>query len=99
MNSLNTTPKTYSPFWALGVVFVTLILLQTFSLWDDFKQRSRIMVASAQLKSLVGQAQTTIATTEAVGRELVVLSAASEEARKIIAEFKIQITKPPESGK
>ena len=91
--------KTYSPFWALGLVFATLILMQAWYVKDDFQQRSQIKAASAQLKGLVSQAQTISATTEAVGRELVALSAGSEEAKKIIAEFKIQITKPPEPGK
>ena len=91
--------KTYSPFWALGLVFATLIFMQAWYVKEDFKQRSQINADSAQLKGLVGQAQTISDTTEAVGRELVALSAGSEEARKIIAEFKIQITKPPESEK
>ena len=98
MNGPNTTPKTYSSFWALGLVFVTLIVLQNFYLWEDFTKRSQIKAASAQLKGLVGQAQTISATTEAIGRELVAISSGSEEAKKIIAEFKIQINKPPDQG-
>lgn len=99
MSPQNGNPKTYSSFWSLGLVFVTLILLQSFYVWDDFKQRSQIKAASAQLKGLVGQAQTISAAAEAIGRELLAISAGSEEAKKIIAEFKIQINKPPEPGK
>ena len=100
MNPQNTAGKIYSPCWALGLVFATLIFLQAWYVKDDFNQRSQIKAAGAQLKGLVGQAQTISQTTEAVGRELVALAAAdSEEAKKIIAEFKIQINKPAEVAK
>ena len=88
------TPRIYSPFWALGLLIITLIFLQAWYVKDDFSQRSRINAESAQLQGLVRQAQTISQTTEAVGRELVALSAESEEAKKIIVEFKIQLNQP-----
>ena len=94
MNAQSTAAQEYSPFWALSLLIVTLIFLQTWYVVEDFKQRSEIEAARAQLKGLVGQAQTISQTTEAVGRELVVLATHSEEATKIIAEFKIQIDNP-----
>jgi len=97
MNPQNTAAKTYSPFWALGLVFATLIFLQAWYLKDDFNQRSQIEATQAQLKSLVGQAQTINQTTEAVGRELFALSSTSEEAARIITEFKIQLNQPAQS--
>jgi len=100
MSPQNTPAKTYSPFWPVGFVFATLIFLQAWYVKDDFNQRSQIKAAGAQLKGLVGQAQTINQTTEAVGRELDALAAAdSEEAKKIIAEFKIQVNKPAEAAK
>lgn len=94
MNHQNTVAKTYSPFWALVLVFATLIFLQAWYLKDDLSQRSQIEATQAQLKSLVGQAQTISQTTEAVGRELFALSSSSEEAARIITEFKIQLNQP-----
>ena len=99
MNPQNTATKAYSPFWALVLLFTTLIFLQAWYVKDDFNLRSQINAESGQLKDLVGKAQTISQTTEAVGRELVALSSDSEEAKKIITEFKIQLNKPPEPAK
>lgn len=86
--------KTYSPFWALLLLCATLGFLQSTYLIDDFKQKSQIQAARAQLKPTLTQAQTISQTTEAVGRELVALGAGSPEAAKIISEFKIQLNQP-----
>ena len=95
MNPQNIAAKTYSPFWALILVFATLIFLQAwYVLKDDINQRSQIEATQAQLKSLVGQAQTINQTTEAIGRELMALSSSSEEAARIITEFNIQLNQP-----
>jgi len=86
--------KSYSPFWALLLVFAALIYLQFAYVMDDFKQRSQIRAASAQLNTARTQAQTIRQTTEAVGRDLLAMSTNSAEAAKIISEFKIQISNP-----
>ena len=90
----NSTGTNYSPFWALWVVFLTLVFLQSTYLLNDFKQLGQIQTAQLQLKSAVAQAQAISQTTEAVGRELVALSGKSTEAAKIIAEFKIKLNAP-----
>ena len=51
MNTQNTAAKTYSPFWTLCILFVTLLFLQTSYLIDDFRQKSQIQAARTQLKS------------------------------------------------
>ena len=84
----------YSPFWALWVVFLTLLFLQSTYLVGDYKQQSEIQAVRLQIKSAVAQAQAVSQTTEAVGRELVALSGKSTEAAKIIAEFKIKLNAP-----
>jgi len=99
MNSPTTAAKTYSPFWALCLLFATLMFLQATYLIDDFKQKSQIEAARAQLKGALTQAQTISQTTEAVGRELVALAPTSPEAAKIIAEFKIQLNQPAAAKK
>jgi archaellum component FlaC len=99
MNSHTTAAKTYSPFWALCLLFGTLIFLQVAYVIDDFKQRSQIQAAREQLKPILTKAQNISQTTEAVGRELVALSPTSPEAAKIISELKIQVNKPVETKK
>ena len=97
--SNNPAAKTYSSCWALCVLFATLIFLQVSYVIDDFRQKSQIQAARAQLKPTLTQAQNISQTTEAVGRELVALSTNSAEAAKIIAEFKIQLNSPPQLKK
>ncbi len=99
MSNQPTAAKTYSPFWALCLVFATLITLQIAYVINDIEQRSQIRVARAQLQPMLNKAQTISQTTEAVGRDLVTLSTSSAEAAKIIAEFKIQLNKPAEAKK
>lgn len=82
--------KSYSSFWALVVLFVTLGFLQTTSLISDFSNRDKIQTARDQIKKALVQAQNINLTTEAVSRDLILLSAKSPEAAKIVAEFKIK---------
>lgn len=84
----------YSPFWALVVLVITLSFLQTAYLIDDFADRARIQTARSELKPVFARAQTINQTTEAVGRELIVLSSKSPEAAKIVAEFNLEINNP-----
>ena len=95
----NLATKIYSPFWALCLLFATLIALQISYVMSDFGLKSQLQAARAQLKPTLTQAQTVSQTTEAVGRDLVTLSANSTEAAKIISEFKIQLNTPPQSKK
>jgi hypothetical protein len=87
----------HSPFWALLAVFGVLLFLQAMYVLDDFKQRSQILSARAQLKTALTQAGALNQTTEAVGRDLLALSTNSVEAAKIIAEFKIKLNTPPKA--
>ena len=101
MKSLPTddASRSYSPFWAILAVFVTLIFLQTTYVMGDFEQKSQIKAAGAQVKPQLTQAKTVNQTTEALGRDLVALSANSTEAAKIVAEFKIRLNAPAEAPK
>ena len=95
-------PRRYSPFWALSLIFLTLIVFQGSFVLDDLKQyrqaaqqRDQIQNARDRLKGPLAQAQTLNQTTEALSRELLALSSNSVEAASIIAEFKIQVNNPP----
>ena len=91
--------RLYSPFWVLALVFLTLVFLQTIYLRGDFTKRNQIRTAREQLTAPLAKAQTINQMTEAVGRELLTLSADSPEAAKIIAEFKIQLNAPANPAK
>ena len=89
--STETSPreKSYSPFWAIWIVFLTFVFLQASYFHDDFTQRSRIEAAETQLKTPLTQTLAINRTIEAVSRELLALAPDSAEAAKIIAEFNI----------
>jgi hypothetical protein len=89
----------HSPFWALCLVFLSLIFLQVSYVTDDFKERDQIQAARTQLNLPLAQAQTLNQITEAVGRDLLTLSTNSVEAAKIVAEFNIRINNPPNPSK
>ena len=93
-NEIHPGQQTFSPFWALVILFITLGFLQTAYLVDDTSKCDQTQTARAQLKKDFVQARTINQTTEAVGRELIVLSAKSPEARKIVAEFNLEIKNP-----
>lgn len=84
----------HSPFWAILVVFVTLIILHIAYLVDDLRQRSQIQTAREQLKPEVARIQKLNQTSSAMLREVVVLSSQSAEAERIVKEFNIQINNP-----
>jgi len=86
----------YSPFWALFGVFVTLTVLQSVYLIEDYREYSRIRVAAAETKIKLAQAQVITKTAEEVGKDLLALAAGkSPEADKIIAEFNIRVKGKP----
>lgn len=84
---MNKSPQTYSPFWALTAVFLTFLILQAMNLKASFDQRTRLKETQAQMEKLVPQANTINQTVENLGRDL--LSMTNQEARQIVADFKI----------
>ncbi len=93
-NHVATTPKRYSPFWAVSLVFLTLIVLQCCFLWDDYSVRSDLLRTQANLTDALTKAQQISQITEAVSRDIYVMSNDSEEARKIVTEFNIRYAIP-----
>lgn len=85
----------YSAFRAVFLVFLALIALQSIYLADDFRQRSRLKAAEADLAGTLSQAQGIQLTAERVGHELLALATAkSSEAARIVAEFQIKTNAP-----
>lgn len=94
MNPSPADSESYSPFWVLALVFLTLIFLQTVYLRGDFTKRDQIQAARQQLTAPLNKAQTINQMTEALGRDLLAWATNSPEAARIIAEFKIQLNAP-----
>ena len=89
-----TTPMPYSPFLAVTLVFLTLIILQCCFLWDDYSLRKDMLTTQANLTDSLARAQKIIQITEGITRDIYVRSNDSEEARKIAAEFEIRYANP-----
>lgn len=89
-----TAPRSCSPFRALAVLFITVGFQQGAYLINDFGTCDRIQLARSELKTVLAQARTINQTTEAVGRDLIVLASKSPEAARIVAEFKLEISNP-----
>jgi hypothetical protein len=81
------SPRSYSPFLALTAVFLTFTFLQAVNLKGIFEQRSRLESALADQNKVLPQALTINKTVESLGHDL--LSMTNQEARQIIADFKI----------
>jgi hypothetical protein len=87
MKNNNHSSRNYSPFWALTAVFLTFIFLQGVNLKSILQQRSRIQAALVDFNKVLPQARTINQTVENLGHDL--LSMTNQEARQIIADFKI----------
>lgn len=84
---MKNAPQTYSPFWAIAAVFLTFIFLQSVSLSNILKQRSQLEATQAELQKIIPQALTINQTIENLGKDLLAMT--NQEARQIIADFKI----------
>jgi hypothetical protein len=87
-------PTSFSPFVPLMIVFLSLTLLQVFSLKGLIDQRQTLLRHERALNQDLPQATAIADTVENLGRDLVSLSAKSAEARKIVTEFNIQLNQP-----
>jgi hypothetical protein len=95
MDAANPPTKRYSPFWPVTVVFISLIVLQSFYIAADFNDRSRIKQAHAELAPLVSQARKITQVLEDLGKELITLSRAhNAEAAKIVSELNLKLHEP-----
>ena len=84
------SPKTYSPFWAIAIVFLTFVFLQTVNVKGLLDQRTQLEATRAQMQKVVPQALNLNQTVEKLGHDL--LSMTNKEARQIVADFKIAPT-------
>ncbi len=83
-------PASYSPFWAVFVVFLTMGIgyaIQLGSLWNQYQQTRK---TEAMLVEMLPQVRAINTKLQKVTQELIQLSATSAPARQIVADFNIQ---------
>ncbi|MEO5802755.1 MAG: hypothetical protein ABIR24_04435 [Verrucomicrobiota bacterium] len=85
--TINDSARRHSPFWALTAVFLTLVFLQGMDLISLLEQRSRLQTTLADFHKIMPQAVIINKTVENLGRDLLAMT--NQEARQIIADFKI----------
>jgi hypothetical protein len=88
-------PAVHSPFWPLFLVFLTLATLQAFNLKTTLEQHGQLQKNQREMGRNLPNARMMLETVEALGRDLIVLSGSSEEARAIVTEFQIRINETP----
>lgn len=87
--------RTYSPFWALWVVFATLSALQATYLVNDFSERSQVIASKRDVDRLMPEVEKINRATESMGKGILDLAnAGSGEAKKIAAEMQIKVNTP-----
>ena len=93
---IKTTPlRSYSTFWPLLSVFISLVILQGVYIAGDLNDRSQIKQAQAQLAPITGQAQKITQIVEDLGKDLLTLSnAKNAEAAKIVTDLNIKLNEP-----
>jgi hypothetical protein len=94
---MKNSQQTYSPFWALAALFLTFIFVQGVNLKEITAQRSQLQAAHAELEKILPEALKINKTVENLGNDL--LSMTNQEARQIVADFKITPTAPAAPAK
>lgn len=83
-------PSAYSPFGAIVLVFLALVIgysIQLGSLWNQYQQNKQAQTA---LVEMLPQVKAVNAKLQKVSQELIQMSATSAPAKQIVAEFNIQ---------
>jgi hypothetical protein len=83
-------PARHSPFWAIAMVFVTLVVVNAIQLVNLWNQHQIATQTDAALLKVLPQAKETNNKLRAIGEELIRLSATSVPAGEIVAEFNIR---------
>ncbi len=92
---LSKSSTQYTAFWPLIIILSTVLIISGFELINLLGQRQQLRLVSAQLEKPAQQAQLINGTLGKMSKELLLLSSNSEEARKIVRDFGIQM-RPPE---
>lgn len=86
-----TSSDGHSPFLAVFVVFVALLVGYALQLWNLAAQAQQIQKTDASLVSLQPQVKILSTTLQGVSRDLMILSTNSPAARQIVSEFGIRV--------
>jgi Tfp pilus assembly protein PilO len=80
----------YSPFWAVAIVFLVLMIGYTVQLYNQWDQRHQARNTEAALVEMMPRVKAINAKLEGVSQELIRLSATSATAKQIVEEFGIR---------
>ncbi len=94
-NFIPATEKKYTPFTAILIIVVALLIVYGLQLRTIITQRSMIKNANAELASVMPQAEALNNTMVAISQDLLSMSPTNQSARQIIADFKIQAVQNP----
>ncbi len=86
-NNNPNSSQSYSPFWVLTAVFLTFAFMNGINLKSVLEQRDRLQNTLVEFQKVLPQAMMINQTVENLGHDL--LSMTNQEARQIIADFKI----------
>lgn len=90
----NNNANRYTAFWPLVIILSTVLIISGFELVNLLGQRQQLRLAFTQMEKPAQQAQVVNKTLAKMSKELLMLSANSMEARKIVQEFGIQMRQP-----
>jgi hypothetical protein len=85
------TPKNYSPFWPIALVFLTMTAIQRVYIFNTWQTRKTLLATQSEIQSLLPRAKMLNEMVESIGRDLVALSDGKNEAAKIVSEFEIKL--------
>ncbi|MDK3160281.1 hypothetical protein QPK87_27525 [Kamptonema cortianum] len=94
-SSLPATEKKYTPFTAILIILVALIVVYGLQFRTIINQRSMIKNANVELSNVMPQAEALNNTMVAISQDLLAMAPTNQSARQIITEFRIQAVQNP----
>jgi len=90
----DSTARRYSPFWAVWMAFLAIILFHSMQIKALFQQRKQLRATLNE----AAKSQTVNATMVNVSRDLIQMAEYFPAARQIVEDFRIQISSPSNSA-
>lgn len=88
--TLPVTEKKYTPFSAILIILIALVVVYGLQLRTILNQRSMIKNANLELTNVMPQAEALNNTMVAISQDLLGMAPTNQTARQIINEFRIQ---------
>ena len=91
--------RQYSPFWAILMVLVAMLLIHGIQTKTLFQQEKQLKTVLKQSEPALTQAQTINAVMLNIGRDLTQMAYSSVGAQQIVNDFQIRFDNPNASGR